>query len=765
MNISPYRFGFSENQGNPSRIMDQMDIDRVPDVPDTPDRLTAQEIKGKSSGRRCSNLSISGNRNSFDGLTRTQFKVNDNGSGKCSMGTPKSAIISSDHHSSDFVSGNPSYSNNPSFFRRMKTDEIHNHERINFQPRKTDRSVYVPSSADQDGCLVDLTERHGHNGLHKNVFPRGAPASNMGSSSITSCFVNKGKEPKDTISGFDRGNVVNCTQLKAGKVASTSLGSTRLPRATGQKRLVRNGCISPHNIAKAKQSVVMDNDGLDGGANHTVRAVSSSPQIPIGKKEWIGEDLSYDRTKGKGVMKIPSSVKKPDAQSAHPPSRNPVVINEVVNEVSDTNGDAGISFEELSGWRNTRNRSKKSNLPCSRENSSIPRDSPGLNKGLPWHMVERGETGSATGTSHSNPLALDATSSRDASLPFGEQRTSHVGSQVGQFNRHSSFAKSLSKRQRQGFASSSHGECSRAAMDNSDVILLGSPENNAGQPRTSGTVSQNSFHSLEPVIEIDETNPEVRGDGSSNVGSNSNDAGDMARQIEADEMLARELQEQLYNEAPGVGVGEIDAHVALALQHGEDLSPIFPRSRAFHARNSSTTSSSRQSQSSSALGLLRRGSQARAASGNRMARLRNRFPGRPRTISSSGERNPVFPADMDVDLRMYILETLEAINDMGVANGFLQTQRDFNENDYEMLLALDENNHQHGGASTAQINGLPQSTVQSDNLEEACAICLETPSLGDTIRHLPCLHKFHKDCIDPWLRRRRSCPVCKSSII
>ncbi|KAL3507396.1 hypothetical protein ACH5RR_032778 [Cinchona calisaya] len=756
--------------------MDQMDIDNLPDIPDTPDKLTAQNIKGKSVSGRF------GNRNVFDDVTKIQSQVKDNGSGKYLMDAPKSAITSCDHRSSDFASGNPSSSN--SFLLRRVTDEIP-HVRKHLHHRKNEKSVYVKSSAGQDGSVVNPKECNGHVGVSKAVLLCGATessraeeygkrllcanklssSSTVSNSSITAHFANKGKEPKVTVSGFDCGNVVNCAQPKAGKVVSTSLSSTSLARVTGQKRLVRNGCISPHNIAKAKQSVVKDKDSYDVGANCTLPVVSGSPQIAIGTKEWIGDDVESHQFKGKGVRSFPLSVKDPDAQSAHLPSRNSVNISEIVKETSDTKEDAFRTFEEHGGWGSTRNRSKKISLPGSCETSTLPSEhgDTRILDGLPSYMVEKGEIGSAAGTSHNNPVDLDATSSRGAFLPSGEHSTSLVMSQVGQFNGQHPFAKTLSKRQRQVLASSSRGECSRAAMDDSDIIFLGSPENNAGKSRTIETVSQNSFSSLEPVIEIDETIPEARRDGSSNIGSSSNEASTLARQIEADEMLARELQEQLYNEAPSIGVGNIDAHVALALQHGEDLLPI-RRSRTFQARNSSTGSSSRQSQSSSSLSLLHRGSQARAPNLNRMARLRNHFPGRPRTVASSMERTSLFPADMDVDYRMYLLETLEAINDMGVDNGFLETQRDFNENDYEMLLALDENNHQHGGASTARINGLPQSTVQRDNLEEACAVCLETPTLGETIRHLPCLHKFHKDCIDPWLRIRTSCPVCKSSV-
>lgn len=102
--------------------------------------------------------------------------------------------------------------------------------------------------------------------------------------------------------------------------------------------------------------------------------------------------------------------------------------------------------------------------------------------------------------------------------------------------------------------------------------------------------------------------------------------------------------------------------------------------------------------------------------------------------------------------------------------------REFTPNDYEMLLTLDEE------ARASQFTGIPQSLIerlptfkvpfslpqtstplkpQAEELASACAICLEAKSGGETLRILPCLHSFHTDCIDPWLRRQPQCPVCK----
>mmetsp|Transcript_26827 Transcript_26827/g.29911 ORF Transcript_26827/g.29911 Transcript_26827/m.29911 type:complete len:464 (+) Transcript_26827:32-1423(+) len=42
-----------------------------------------------------------------------------------------------------------------------------------------------------------------------------------------------------------------------------------------------------------------------------------------------------------------------------------------------------------------------------------------------------------------------------------------------------------------------------------------------------------------------------------------------------------------------------------------------------------------------------------------------------------------------------------------------------------------------------------------------CCVCLSSFSEGDEILLLPCKHSFCKECIQPWLRKHNSCPLCR----
>ncbi|KAI3419845.1 Vacuolar proton pump subunit B (V-ATPase subunit B) (Vacuolar proton pump subunit B) [Psidium guajava] len=48
----------------------------------------------------------------------------------------------------------------------------------------------------------------------------------------------------------------------------------------------------------------------------------------------------------------------------------------------------------------------------------------------------------------------------------------------------------------------------------------------------------------------------------------------------------------------------------------------------------------------------------------------------------------------------------------------------------------------------------------------SCSICLEDFKCRDVARRLPdCHHLFHLCCIDKWISKQRSCPLCRSPVV
>ncbi|RMX70487.1 hypothetical protein DD238_000428 [Peronospora effusa] len=42
-----------------------------------------------------------------------------------------------------------------------------------------------------------------------------------------------------------------------------------------------------------------------------------------------------------------------------------------------------------------------------------------------------------------------------------------------------------------------------------------------------------------------------------------------------------------------------------------------------------------------------------------------------------------------------------------------------------------------------------------------CAVCCDEFQTEEEVRALPCLHFYHRECIDQWLMHHRQCPICK----
>ncbi|KAJ8374040.1 hypothetical protein SKAU_G00046200 [Synaphobranchus kaupii] len=90
-------------------------------------------------------------------------------------------------------------------------------------------------------------------------------------------------------------------------------------------------------------------------------------------------------------------------------------------------------------------------------------------------------------------------------------------------------------------------------------------------------------------------------------------------------------------------------------------------------------------------------------------------------------------------------------------------------NDYEALLAFEERQ----GAAVAK-NCLSQREIQRlptkafnpaySAGKTECQICFSSYTEGEQLRMLPCLHDYHVQCIDRWLKESATCPICRIDV-
>lgn len=72
-------------------------------------------------------------------------------------------------------------------------------------------------------------------------------------------------------------------------------------------------------------------------------------------------------------------------------------------------------------------------------------------------------------------------------------------------------------------------------------------------------------------------------------------------------------------------------------------------------------------------------------------------------------------------------------------------------------------NFERKATSTANsiMTALKSKKVEGEDEIFFCAICQDLVNVGETGKELPCMHDYHAGCIQSWLARKNTCPICR----
>lgn len=122
-----------------------------------------------------------------------------------------------------------------------------------------------------------------------------------------------------------------------------------------------------------------------------------------------------------------------------------------------------------------------------------------------------------------------------------------------------------------------------------------------------------------------------------------------------------------------------------------------------------------------------------------------------------GDHDNIKPGDQPRDIEMMPPQTTPQTSLQGQAQGAAASASDrrTTQEDTDAVTA-----EQVAGQETRpQPSGDP---IENADNGLACSVCTDDFAKGQDVRVLPCNHKFHPDCIDPWLLNvSGTCPLCR----
>ena len=129
--------------------------------------------------------------------------------------------------------------------------------------------------------------------------------------------------------------------------------------------------------------------------------------------------------------------------------------------------------------------------------------------------------------------------------------------------------------------------------------------------------------------------------------------------------------------------------------------------------------------------------------------------------------------DFSAGPRMNFISNRIRTNNNNNNNNNNHRRGDFNvfnqfRNEFAEILNNGHQHHQHNQHQRTDrqlFNEFPETKIDDvdklDPEKRNCIICLEDFKSGEKATLLPCVHLFHKNCINRWLTTKDFCPICK----